>query len=174
MPRPNVLVFFTDQQRWDSTGVHGNPLELTPNFDRVARAGTDVHHSFTCQPVCGPARACLQTGLYQNRTGCYRNAIPLPRGARTLAHHFNDAGYHTGYIGKWHLAEPAADRGPVPVDQRGGYRHWLAANALEFTSDAYRTRLFDADNRPVDLPGYRADALTDAAIRFVDDRVRAR
>ena len=35
--RPNVVVFFTDQQRWDSVGLHGNPLDLTPNFDRLAR-----------------------------------------------------------------------------------------------------------------------------------------
>jgi len=34
--KPNIIVFFTDQQRWDTTGVHGNPLGLTPNFDRVA------------------------------------------------------------------------------------------------------------------------------------------
>jgi arylsulfatase A-like enzyme len=37
--RPNVIVFFTDQQRWDSTGVHGNPLNLTPNLDRLAQRG---------------------------------------------------------------------------------------------------------------------------------------
>jgi arylsulfatase A-like enzyme len=40
--KPNVIVFFTDQQRWDTTGVHGNPLGLTPNFDRVA--GEGAHH----------------------------------------------------------------------------------------------------------------------------------
>ena len=45
---------------------------------------------FTCQPVCGPARSCLQTGLYATQTGCFRNGIPLPVEARTLAHHFND------------------------------------------------------------------------------------
>jgi len=38
--KPNVIIFFTDQQRWDSTGVHHNPLELTPNFDRMAQEGT--------------------------------------------------------------------------------------------------------------------------------------
>jgi len=54
--KPNVIVFFTDQQRWDSTGLHGNPLDLTPNLDRVAREGTHVAYSFTNQPVCGPAR----------------------------------------------------------------------------------------------------------------------
>src|SRR5919202_691479 len=97
--RPNVVVFFTDQQRWDTTGVHGNPLDLTPNFDRVARRGTHLYNTFTPQPVCGPARSCLQTGMYATTTGCFRNGIPLPEGAKTLAHHFREAGYHTGYIG---------------------------------------------------------------------------
>ena len=89
--QPNVIVFFTDQQRWDTTGVHGNPLDLTPNFDRMAQQGTDVHYSFTCQPVCGPARSCLQTGLYATETGCYRNGIPLPEDSKTLAHFFSEA-----------------------------------------------------------------------------------
>ena len=79
--RPNVLVFFTDQQRWDTAGVHGNPLDLTPNFDRMAHSGTHAYYSSTCQPVCGPARATLQTGLYGTTTGCFRNGIPLPGGS---------------------------------------------------------------------------------------------
>ncbi|NLV90817.1 MAG: sulfatase-like hydrolase/transferase [Firmicutes bacterium] len=162
--RPNVLVFFTDQQRWDTTGVHGNPLDLTPNFDAMARRGTHFCHAFTCQPVCGPARASLQTGLYATATGCFRNAIPLAAHHNTLAHYFKAAGYHTGYIGKWHLAS----RDPVPKEERGGYDYWLAANTLEFTSDAYDTNLYDNDNRLVKLPGYRVDALADAAIRYID------
>jgi arylsulfatase A-like enzyme len=162
--RPNVIVFLTDQQRWDTTGVHGNPLDLTPNFDRMAQRGAHVAFSFTPQPVCGPARACLQTGMYATTTGCFRNDIPLPTTLPTLAHAFHAAGYTTGYIGKWHLA----DQEPVPPAQRGGYEYWLAANILEFVSDAYRTVLYDNQNRPVRLPGYRVDALTDAAIRYID------
>ncbi len=161
---PNVVVFFTDQQRWDTTGVHGNPLELTPHFDRMALEGTHVRYAFTPQPVCGPARACLQTGLYATRVGCFRNGIALPAGAMTLAHHFSAAGYRTAYIGKWHLA----DKDPVPEQQRGGYQDWLGANALEFTSEPYHTVMYDNDNRAVTLPGYRVDALTDAAIRYLD------
>ena len=163
---PNVIVFFTDQQRWDTTGVHGNPLDLTPNFDRMARQGTDAHYTFTCQPVCGPARSCLQTGLYATETGCFRNGIPLPAESRTLAHYFGEAGYDTAYIGKWHLASGGA--GPVPQEQRGGYDYWLAANALEFTSDAYDTVMYDNDGQARKLPGYRVDAQTDAAIRYID------
>ena len=162
----NVIVFFTDQQRWDTTGVHGNPLDLTPNFDRMAAQGTHFARMFTCQPVCGPARSCLQTGRYATDTGCYRNGIPLPRDAKTLAHYFSAAGYDTAYIGKWHLA----DREPVGLDGRGGYRYWLAANALEFTSDAYHTEVFDEQGHAVRLPGYRVDALTDAAIRYIDSK----
>ncbi|TDE12244.1 sulfatase-like hydrolase/transferase [Jiangella asiatica] len=164
---PNVIVVFTDQQRWDSTGVHGNPLDLTPVFDRMATHGTHLEQAFTANPVCAPARATIQTGRYGTSTGTFRNQMPLPAGARTLAHHFGDAGYRTGYIGKWHLA----DEDPVPPEQRGGYQHWLGANLLEFSSDDYRTVVFDDDSEPVLLPGYRSDALVDAAIRFVGDAV---
>ena len=167
MTRPNVIVFFTDQQRWDTSGLHGNPLDLTPNFDAMATAGTHLAQAFTCQPVCGPARSCLQTGLYATETGCWRNGIPLASDAHTLAHSFGAAGYDTAYIGKWHLARTPTP-GPVPVDQRGGYDYWLASNTLEFTSDAYDCVMYDNDGQPVKMPGYRVDAQTDAAIRYID------
>src|SRR5512138_3663818 len=97
---PNVVVFFTDQQRWDTAGVHGNPLDLTPNFDRMAAEGTHLYNAFTCQPVCAPARASLQTGLYSAQAGVWRNKLPLSPDAETLARYFGRAGYATGYIGK--------------------------------------------------------------------------
>jgi len=162
---PNVIVFLTDQQRWDSTGIHGNPLDLTPNFDRMARQGTHVESSFTCQPLCAPSRSVLQTGLYATNTGVFRNGVPLRPDAKTLAHYFKDAGYTTGYIGKWHLA----NQNPVPKEKRGGYEYWLGSEALEFTSEAYHTTVYDSDNKPVFLPGYRVDALTDAAIRYLTE-----
>ena len=165
--QPNIIVFFTDQQRWDTAGIHGNPLDLTPNFDRLARAGTDVHYSITCQPVCGPARSCLQTGMYATETGCFRNGIALPSESRGLAHYFSEAGYDTAYIGKWHLSDES--HGPVSPEQRGGYDYWLASNLLEFTSDAYDTVMYDGDGAAVKLPGYRVDAQTDAMIRYISE-----
>jgi len=164
--RPNVLVFFTDQQRWDCSGLHGNPLDLMPNFDRLARAGTHIRNSFTCQPLCVPARAAIQTGRYPSQVGAFRNDRPLPAGTRTLAHEFRAAGYRTGYIGKWHLS-PREQPGAVPPANRGGYEDWLAANVLELVSDAYETRLYDEHGAERRLPGYRVDALTDAAIRYL-------
>jgi len=173
MPRrPNVIVFFTDQQRHDSTGLHGNPLDLTPNFDRLASDGTHVKHFFTCQPVCGPARACWQTGMYATAAGVHVNGRTITPGLPTLAEQFSRAGYRTGYFGKWHLGEPQV-LGPVKPEYRAGYQDWLASNVLEFTSDAYETVLWDANNQPHNLPGYRVDALTDAVIRYVDERARS-
>ena len=54
-------------------------------------------------------------------------------------------------------------------EQRGGYEYWLASNVLEFTSDAYDLVMYDGDQRARKLPGYRVDAQTDAAIRYVDE-----
>lgn len=161
--RPNVIVFFADQLRWDCSGLHGNPLDLMLNFDRFASRGTFLTHSFTNHPVCGPARAALQTGRFGTVTGCFKNELPLPAGETTLGHLFRSAGYQTAYLGKWHLGS----RDPVPAEERGGYDYWLAANMLEFTSEPYRCIVYDNDEREVLLPGYRSDAITDAAIRYL-------
>ncbi len=173
--QPNVVVFFTDQQRWDASGLHGNPLDLMPNFDRLAHRGTHVFNSITCAPVCGPARCCLQTGTYISTNGGFANGCGLPENLPTLAQCFNGAGYHTGYIGKWHLAGPggAAEghdgHGAVKAGHRGDYQYWLGVNAMEFSVHEYNAILYDEDNHPVELPGYRSDAVLDAGIRYIAD-----
>ena len=164
--KPNIIVFFTDQQRWDTSGLHGNPLSLMENFDHYAQEGTHLFNSFTCQPVCGPARASLQTGKYATKTGVFRNHITLNKNQKTLAQHLNNEGYETAYIGKWHLG--SSD--PVKKNERGGYNYWLASNLLEFTSDSYDTIIYDKDNKKIKLPGYRIDAIVDAAIRFINQK----
>jgi arylsulfatase A-like enzyme len=166
MSKKNVIIFFTDQQRWDSLGINGNPMGITPNLDRYAKEGTNCVHPFTCQPVCLPARAALQTGYYSSQIKCDTNADFLPDEVPKLAGYFNKAGYHTGYIGKWHLHHTD----PVVFDKpQGEYQYWLAENILEFASDSYDTVLHDGEGKEVSLPGYRVDALTDAAIRYIDE-----
>lgn len=179
--RPNILFIFSDQQRWDTCGCYGGPA-ITPHLDACAREGILFNNSFTCQPVCGPARACLQTGKYATETGCFRNALALPQNEKTLAHYLNDAGYDTAYIGKWHLAstqnidspphEPdiSFEKKAVPPERRGGYTdYWLASDTLEHTSHSYDGYMFDANMQRVDFPDgrYRVDALTDYAIEYL-------
>jgi len=175
---PNVLLFFTDQQRWDTCGCYGQPLEVTPNLDRLASEGVKFERAFTCQPVCGPARSCLQTGKYATEVGCFTNNRMLPQDHKTVAHWMSEAGYEVGYIGKWHLAS-SGERGgpddfrtrPVPIERRGGYKDfWLASDVLEFTSHGYDGHMFDAAGRKVEFKGYRVDCQTD----FVLDYLRTR
>ena len=164
--RPSILVFFTDQQRWDTCGCYGCPMDLTPNLDAMARRGVRFENVFTCQPVCAPARGSLQTGRHGTAHGVWRNGLALPQDQRTLAHCFADAGYEVGYLGKWHLSGTRDQ--PVPRDLRGGYDgYWEGADILEFTSHPYDARWFDADDREVSYPGYRVDAQTERAIEFI-------
>ncbi len=187
MGQPNVLVVLSDQQRPDSCGVYGQRLPVTPRLDALAAVGTAFDQAFTVQPVCGPSRAAIQTGLYPTTTGCWRNGIALPPGTETLADRLGALGYQTGYVGKWHLASnrgrhlpldrpPARfERRPVPPERRGGYRDvWVAADALEHTSGATSGHVYDETGDRVELHGYRVDALTDIALerldRFDEDR----
>jgi len=164
--RPNVLVVLTDQQRWDTVGAYGNPMDLTPNLDRAAERGTRAEQAITPQPVCGPARACLQTGRHGTEHGVFTNGRVLDfEGEALLADQFADAGYDTGYVGKWHLANARLD--PVPEEQRAGYDFWRAAGALEWTSHPYEGTLYDEDGEPVEFDGYRVDELTDHAESFI-------
>ena len=186
--QPNVIVFFTDQQRWDSCGCYGQPLDITPNLDRMAAEGVRFENAFTCQPVCGPARACLQSGQYASEVGVYTNGIALPTDGKYVAHHMADAGYETGYIGKWHLsstsiihpgARPGQDREvnarveSVPEGFRGGYNdYWLAADTLEFTSHSYDGHMFDGQGNKREFPEgrYRVDAQTDWVLEYLRSR----
>jgi uncharacterized sulfatase len=175
--QPNVLFFFTDQQRWDTCGCYdpaAASLGVTPNLDRMAAEGVRMEHAFTCQPVCGPARACLQTGRYPTEVGCFKNNIALPTGEKTIAHRLSEAGYEVGYIGKWHLASDEQHKhhtSAVPPERRGGYRdYWLASDVLEFTSHGYDGYLHDGDGRKVEFTGYRPDCITDFALEYLRTR----
>jgi arylsulfatase A-like enzyme len=164
--RPNVVVFYTDQQRYDSLGVNGSPMGLTPNLDRMAKTAVRFDRAFTTQPVCAPARSTIQTGKYPTTNGVIHNGIALRDEERTMGHYFSRQKYQTGYIGKWHLGGSGAR--PVPLERRGGYdQWWTASDALESTSGAFEGHMFDADNKPIEFKKYRVDFLTDLACDFV-------
>lgn len=178
--RPNILFYFTDQQRADTCGCYGQKLNITPNLDLLAGEGVKFNLAFSPQPVCGPCRAMFQTGRYATDLGCFRNNIMLPRRQKTLANYLEEAGYETAYIGKWHLASGKNDRDgdaadhtvtAVPLEYRGGYTgFWRAADVLEFTSHGYGGYVFDENNERLDFTGYRADCITDFALDFFDRR----
>lgn len=179
---PNIIFYFTDQQRSDTCGCYGQPLPITPCLDQLASEGVCFENAFSPQPVCGPCRAIFQTGKYATDTGCFRNSIALPQQVKTVANWLEEAGYQTAYIGKWHLAsegelekKPHQDYqiAPIPLHLRGGYKgFWRTADVLEFTSDGYGGYVFDEDMNRRDFTGYRADCITDFALEFFDSTVK--
>lgn len=181
MNRPNIIFYFSDQQRWDTLGCYGQSLNVTPNLDRLAKEGVLFENAFTCQPVCGPARACLQSGKYATQIGCHRNALALPQNIKTLADYFHEAGYDTAYVGKWHLAsnrdsytapvdEENFETRAIPEERRGGYRdYWMASDVLEATSHGYDGYVFDKNGKKQEFIGYRADAINNYAIHYLQE-----
>ncbi len=184
MKKPNIIFYFSDQQRADTCGCYGQDLNVTPELDALAGEGIRFEYAFTPQPVCGPCRALFQTGQYPTTTGCFRNNIALPADCPTLGDYFTEGGYETAYVGKWHLAsegdleaEPTVNYhySAVPPERRGGYRgFWRASDVLEFTSDGYGGYLFDESMKRLDFKGYRADCMGDYALDFLETRDRTR
>lgn len=180
MSRPNILFFFTDQQRWDTCGCYGQSLAITPNLDRMAANGVLFEQAFTCQPVCGPARSCLQTGKYATENNCPTNHCLLGLDEVTVPKILRQNGYEVGYIGKWHLASYGPRDGaddfrtrPVPSERRGGFLdYWLASDVLEFTSHGYDGYMFDRDGFRREFPKgrYRVDAQTDWVLEYLESR----
>ena len=180
MSRPNIIFYFSDQQRADTCGCYGQELPITPCVDSLAEEGVLFTHAYTAQPVCGPCRALFQTGKYPTETGCFRNNVALPLDTKTIAHYFTEAGYETAYVGKWHLASDGALEAPptidyhhsaIPLERRGGYTgFWRVSDVLEFTSHGYDGYVFDEHMQKREFKGYRADCMVDYALEFLDGR----
>lgn len=176
--KPNIVVFFSDQQRADTVGLYGQSPSITPNLDALGNSGIVFQNAFTPQPVCGPFRSCLQSGLYPTETGCFTNQIMLPHNIKTLADYFYEAGYDCGYVGKWHLAsdgemekKPVVDfqHSAIPPEYRGGYKgFWRVSDILEFTSHGYGGYVFDENMNKHVFENYRCDAITDYGLEYLD------
>lgn len=168
---PNVIVVLADQWRAQATGYAGNPDVKTPHLDALAQESVVFSTAVAVLPVCSPFRASLLTGQYPLTHGIFYNDKPLRNEALTMAEIYKEAGYQTGYIGKWHLnghAEgerfSAGRNRPVPKDRRQGFDYW---KVREVTHDYNHSTYYDEDNEQHAWAGYDAFAQTDSAIAYV-------
>ncbi|MEG1834664.1 MAG: sulfatase-like hydrolase/transferase [Oscillospiraceae bacterium] len=98
-----VVFIMTDSTRFDWIGCYGNSNIKTPCIDKLSKSGVRFNKAYTCQPVCGPARSAIFTGLYPHSNGSWANSMPLGANVKTIGQRLSDNDIHTAFIGKWHL-----------------------------------------------------------------------
>ncbi len=103
MDRPNILIIYTDQQRWDTIAAGGHPYMHTPNLDRLAENGALFDHCFCNSPACMPSRQSMLSGQYSSTIGSYCNGIEMNPAVPTLPELLKPYGYVTGNLGKLHF-----------------------------------------------------------------------
>ena len=108
-----------------------------PNIDNLAREGMRFDCAVAGAPWCTPFRGALLTGRYPHQSGVVANGCPLPPEMPTVAHAFAGAGYHTAYVGKWHL-DGTNDRDHyVPPERHGGFHYWMGNDASNNQHECY-------------------------------------
>lgn len=178
--RPNLLIVLVDQMRTMAMGCAGNEQVKTPCLDAFAAQGASMDHAVSAIPVCTPARACLLTGRYPLSHTTLTNNSMLPPDMPSMGKMLKDAGYATGYIGKWHLAgegyigETSYNGGHVgyipPGEMRHGFDYW----AVHHCSHKYDRAFYYRDEpEPITIDGWEPDGQTDLAIEFMRRRATA-
>ena len=101
--RPNIIFLLTDDQRWDEIGYAGNEIIHTPNMDKLAQHGIWFNNAFVTTPICAASRASIMTGLYERKHHYTFEQPPIPKEiiAKSYFALIKEAGYYTGYFGKW-------------------------------------------------------------------------
>ena len=156
MKRPNILILYTDQQRWDALGVNGNPDIQTPNLDRLAQEGVNFDHHFVQNPVCMPSRISFLTGQYPSTLGITHMGVPVPEHTVTLPRLLRNYGYTSANIGKLHFL-PHANRDHREIHPAYGFDHLEISDEPGCYEDAYRAWVRrrapeELDNISVGLP----------------------
>ncbi len=170
-PRPNILLFLSDDMGWAQPGFNGGTEVATPNMDRIANEGVKLTQ-FYAQPVCTPTRSALLTGRHAWKTGTarrigIRESHGMPTDERTLAEALRGAGYATWIAGKWHLGQWQSKHLPL---QRGFDHHYGLYSALidSFTHRRYQVLDWHRNGRPVIQPGYSTFLLAEEATQLIE------
>ena len=137
MKRPNILIIYTDQLRWDALGANGNAEVKTPNLDRLAGEGVNFDHHFVQSPLCMPSRVSFLSGQYPSTLGITHMGVPVPDDTQVLPHYLKSVGYKTANIGKLHFL-PHANRDHRLPHPAYGFDHLEVSDEPGVYEDAYR------------------------------------
>jgi arylsulfatase A-like enzyme len=132
--RPNILIIMTDQQTADAMSAAGNKDLHTPAMDKLAANGIRFTKAYCAQPLCTPSRTAIFSGKMPFETGFIGNSPERdgqwPDSLLMMGKIFQQGGYKTGYVGKWHL--------PVPTTKvsQHGFEYIQNTDFLDFNDGA--------------------------------------
>ncbi|MCX6910555.1 MAG: sulfatase [Verrucomicrobia bacterium] len=164
--KPNFLFIYTDDQRYDALSVvqaeQGEkarfPWLKTPNLDRIAAEGVRFRNAFVVNSLCSPSRASFLTGCYGHVNGIINNHTSLAETSVTHASLLRQAGYATGYIGKWHMG------------RQSGQRPGFDFSASFVGQGKYFDCPFEVNGQTTPTTGWVDDVSTDYAGKFIRER----
>jgi arylsulfatase A-like enzyme len=180
--RPNFVFFLIDDMGWKDLGCYGSTFYETPNIDRLAAEGMRFTDAYAACPVCSPTRASIMTGKYPARLGitqwiggpqkptAYREYMPLEE--VTIAEALKEAGYATGFVGKWHLSTRDETRRRYYPDRQGFDVNiggdWSGAPPTYFYPYERRNRKLETIPPGGEEGEYLTDRLTDESLEFIE------
>lgn len=171
--QPNILVILTDQLRRGALGMYGDPNVRTPHIDALGAGGVRFNAACSTYPICVPFRFTMMTGEYAHSRFVPAIEWRMSPAERTLADEFNDGGYRTIYVGKWHLYGghallpghtcAKANLTPVPRCHQGRWQKWLG---FELANNPFETYYYEDDDPvPRRVPGFQTDGLFDLTMK---------
>ncbi|MBT7700242.1 MAG: sulfatase-like hydrolase/transferase [Verrucomicrobia bacterium] len=174
--KPNVIWFIVDQMSGHAMGCNGDPNVFTPNLDNMSICGTIFPGAVSGYPLCCPFRGSMMTGKYAHNHSVKLHEDRLDPSYRTVTDVFNDNGYETIHLGKWHLAgikeaTGRSDQQSVPHEDRGRFDTWIGYDNNNSQFDLY-VHGHDGENEVPHyrLPDYETNGLTDLALERIEAR----
>ncbi|MCR9200102.1 MAG: sulfatase [Planctomycetaceae bacterium] len=157
----NVVFILSDDHRYDAMSFMGHPFAKTPHMDAMAKNGVHLKNAFVTTSLCSPSRASILTGLYTFRHRVIDNQRPVPKGTLFFPQYLQQAGYRTGFIGKWHM-------GHGSDEPRPGFDYWFSFRGQGQYYPPNKNYTINDNGRRVPQDGYITTLLTEKAIEFLD------
>ena len=176
--KPNIVLVFADDMGWGDVAYHGVPDAQTPAIDAIAKGGVWFEQGYAAASVCGPSRAGILTGRYQQLFGVVTNGDAdkgIPKSQKNIAELLKPAGYKSGAFGKWHLG---SKKGQFPNDRGfdtfygfhfGAHDYYRADKKLNKKKKGYAPIYFNKEVVDYKEGEYLTEKITDHAVEFIEE-----